>query len=194
MEQRTFNYSLKNIPVPSEQLYKKRLIEKVEDVTKSMRWKVHFFESGEKNPGKAHKSKFKSRKCPPQVKELESFENDLVDMVRNIKFRKITNPFQRQMYENMETIRTSNKSFIQADKTRHLYELDKKTHDKLLQENITKSYKKCSNNTYNEINSEAKQIATKLGIQDRTTTLAKKQAFIILKDHKENFMNTPKVG
>ena len=32
----------------------------------------------------------------------------------------------------------------------------------------TKSYKKCDNNTYNEINREAKQIATNLGIQDRT--------------------------
>ena len=32
----------------------------------------------------------------------------------------------------------------------------------------------------------------KLGIQDRTTTLTKKQAFITLKDLKENFMNPPK--
>ena len=49
-----------------------------------------------------------------------------------------------------------------------MYEMDKDTHDKLLHENITKSYKKCDNNTYNEINREAKQIATNLGIQDRT--------------------------
>ena len=65
-------------------------------------------------------------------------------------------------------------------------------HDKLLHENITKSYKNCDNNTYNKINREAKQIATNLGIQDRTTTLAKKQAFITMKDHKENFNNAPK--
>ena len=70
--------------------------------------------------------------------------------------------------------------------------MDKDTHDKLLHENITKSYKKCDNNTYNEINKKAKQIATNLGIQDRTTTLAKKQAFITMKDHKENFNNAPK--
>lgn len=68
-----------------------------------------------------------------------------------------------------------------------MYEMDKDTH-----ENITKSYKKCDNNTYNEINNEAKKIATKLGIQDRTTTLAKQQAFITLKDHKENFHSAPK--
>ena len=73
-----------------------------------------------------------------------------------------------------------------------MYEMDKDTHDKLLHENITKSYKKCDNNTYNEINREAKQKATSLGIQDRTTTLAKKQAFITMKDHKENFNNPPK--
>ena len=51
IEQGTFNYSLRNIPITSEKLYKKRLIEKLEDVTKRMRWKAHFFESGERNLG-----------------------------------------------------------------------------------------------------------------------------------------------
>lgn len=88
MEQRTFNYSLKNIPIPSEKLYKKLLIEKVEDVTKRMRWKAHFFEKGENSNDKQQKYGFKSRKCPPQIKDMESFESDLVEMTQNIKFRK----------------------------------------------------------------------------------------------------------
>ena len=68
----------------------------------------------------------------------------------------------------------------------------KDPHDNLLHENVTKSYKKCDNNTKNEINREAKQIATNLRIQDRSTTLAKTQDFITMKDHMENFNNAPK--
>ena len=60
------------------------------------------------------------------------------------------------MHEEMKTIRNSSKASMPADKTRNLCELDKKSHVKLLQENITKSYKKCSNNIYNEMNAEVK--------------------------------------
>ena len=41
------------------------------------------------------------------------------------------------------------------------------------------------------INQEAKAIATQLDIQDRTERIAEQQAFISLKDHKENFANNP---
>ena len=41
------------------------------------------------------------------------------------------------------------------------------------------------------INQEAKAIATQLNIQDRTERIAERQAFISLKDHKENFANNP---
>ena len=33
-------------------------------------------------------------KCPPQLKELIPFEDDLVDLVKNIKSRKVRNDFQ----------------------------------------------------------------------------------------------------
>lgn len=43
----------------------------------------------------------------------------------------------------------------------------------------------------NEINKELKDIATDLNISNRIETMARKQAFITLKDHKENFENNP---
>ena len=96
------------------------------------------------------------------------------------------------MNNDIKSVKNSKKAFIPADKTRNMYKMDKSQHDKLLQENITKTYKKSDTNKYNEINTEAKTIAIKLKIQDRATQLAKKQAFITLKDHKENFENAPK--
>ena len=61
-----------------------------------------------------------------------------------------------------------------------------------MNENITKTYKKANNKAYNKINIEAKNIAKKLEIGDRAECLAKTDAFITLKDHKENFENSPK--
>ena len=38
-----FNYSLKNIPVPSRTSYKLQIIDNIESVIERMRWKAHFF-------------------------------------------------------------------------------------------------------------------------------------------------------
>ena len=48
--------------------------------------------------------------------------------------------------------------------------------------NITKSYKQAPAQTYNDINNEAKDIAHPLELSDRMNCLAKKEAFITLKD------------
>ena len=134
-----------------------------------MRWKAHFFVKGDNNNGTQQKFGFKSRKCPPQIKDMESFESELVEMTQNIKFRKTKDTFQRTLNQDIKSVRSSNKAFFPADKTRNMYEIDKDTHDKLLHENITKSYKKFDNNTYNDINREAKEIATNQ--QSRTELL-----------------------
>ena len=56
---------------------------------------------------------------------------------------------------------------------------------------ITKSYKKALPETTQAIHKENKDIATKLGIDDRVDATASKDAFITLKDHKPNFANKP---
>ena len=58
-------------------------------------------------------------------------------------------------------------------------------------DNITSTYKKANTNTINTINNEAKDIATNLNIADRAERMAERQAFVTLKDHKDNFQNKP---
>ena len=60
----------------------------------------------------------------------------------------------------------------------------------LLNDNITKTYKKAKKNQFNEIN-KAKLITQKLSIDDHVKTNATKEAFITLKDYKDNFENKP---
>ena len=192
MEKLSFNYALKNIPLPSQKSYKTKLIEKVEQVIKRMRWKAAFLDKKEEELGRPEKFGFKTRTCPPQVKEMIPFENDLFDMIKRVKFREVNKDFQKQLNEDLQKIKSSDKVFIFADKTRNIYEVTKESHDKLLTENITKTYRKDTQNEYNNINEEAKEIAKKLKIDNRVEILAKKNAFITLKDHKNNFENAPK--
>ena len=73
-----------------------------------------------------------------------------------------------------------------------MHELSKDQYDKLLQDNITYTYRKTNDSIIKSFNKEANDIAVKIGIEDRIERMAKNQAFITLKDHKENFINNPK--
>ena len=73
-----------------------------------------------------------------------------------------------------------------------MYELSKDQYDKLLQNNITSTYRKANDSIIKSVNKEANDIAVNLGIEDRVERMAKNQAFITLKDHKDNFINNPK--
>ena len=161
MEPIRFNYSMKNIPIPSKNAYLKRLIEKVENVIKRMRWKAFFFERNEdedqdelndEQNNQDHKYGFRSRKCPPQIEVMEKFEDDLLEMVKNIKFRKVHDEFQDSLREDIKRINNSTKALIFADKTTNLYELEKTQCDNLLHNSITSTYKKADEKVIDDIN------------------------------------------
>ena len=65
--------------------------------------------------------------------------------------------------------------------------MSKYHHQRLLHDNITKTYQK----TEAPINLEAKTISTKLKISDRTKRIARTPAFVTLKGHKVNFLSNP---
>ena len=194
MDRTRFNYSMKNIPIPKKNNYIKILIEKVENVVKRMRWKAFFFDKDTDQDNESTDSNnygFKSRKCPPQNEEMDKFQTDLLEMVRSIEFRNVKDKFQDKLNEDINRINKSSKAFIPAVKTSNFYELNKEQHEKLLRDSITTTYKKADESSTRKIDLEAKRIATELGIADKTERIAKQQAFITLKDHKENFSNNP---
>ena len=134
---------MKNIPIPSRNSYLKKLIEKIESVIKRMRWKAFFFDNKTDDKDQdTDDSTFISRKCPPQNEDLDKFETDLLDMIKNIQFRKTHDEFQDQLNNDINRINHSTKAFIPADKTTNLYEVDKREHDKLLKSSTTATYKK----------------------------------------------------
>ena len=62
----------------------------------------------------------KSRRNPPQVKDLTEFEDDLVGIIKELKFCKVKNNFQKMLREDMKQVQTSNKTVTPADKTSNM--------------------------------------------------------------------------
>ena len=129
---------------------------------------------------------------PPYIKEIAEFEKDLWIMVESTKLENKKSNFQKKLQQEIKEIKKSKSLLIPADKTTNMYQMKTNEYKKLLKDNITSNYRKVDKNTINKINLEAKQIAEKLKIADRVETLNENDAFITLKDHKQNFKNDPK--
>ena len=113
-------------------------------------------------------------------------------MITAIKFRNYTNEFQEKMKKDIKMIKNDNRVIVKADKTSNLYKVQPEEYKKLLRDNITKSYETSSDKIIAEINDEAKEIATQLELDDRINIMPIKDAYITMKDHKENFNCKPK--
>ena len=96
---------------------------------------------------------------------MKPFEDDLLRMIENIQFRKVNDDFQSILKNDIKKIKDSTKMFITADKTRNLPEVEKTQYEKQLRDNITKNYKIADKHIYDDINEEAKKIASDLEIE-----------------------------
>lgn len=171
MERVTFNYSTKNIPVASKGVFTRQLIDKTEQFLRRMRWKAfHFL-----NPGQTADKEtfgFKTKNCPPVIEELRCFEEGMVQIIQNVEFKNMKCQFQKELNEDIKLIKNENRLFVKTDKSTNFYKLQATKYNQLLNDNITKTYKKADNNQLNKIDAEAKAITKKLGIDDRVEVTA----------------------
>ena len=72
------------MPVTTKRSYLLKLIEQIEMVIKRKCWKVIYCSM--KGSIKTETYGLKSQKTPPRINELAAFENDLIELVKNIKF------------------------------------------------------------------------------------------------------------
>ena len=166
MDRVRFDYSMKNIPIPKPQAYMTKLIEKTEDLIRRMRWKAHFFTNPQVSQEKKKTFGFKSTRSPPFIEELKEFEDKMLKLVSDIKFKE--NPrkssFQKKMSSDIrEKIRRSDDLLIKADKTSNFYRMKPENYEELLHNNITKTYKKIDDSLATSIKKKSKNIAENLG-------------------------------
>ena len=87
-----------------------------------MRWKAFFYEQGSnkyipKNYG------LKGLNFSPKLKEMESFENDFTNLLKNIKFCAVKNSFQQQLMKEIGTIKNIKETLTLADKIPNIYKV-----------------------------------------------------------------------
>ena len=120
-----------------------------------MRWKaIHFNDNDSTDSNIEDNTEWhglKSPCSPREVKELIPFENDLVELIKNIKFKKIRNTFQEKLKEDIKLIKDSHKTMAFADKTSNMYQLTKEQYGKLIVNSITSTYKKANSNIKKQI-------------------------------------------
>ena len=162
MKSHNFNYSLKNIPIPGNNSYRLLLIEKIESFLKRLRWKAHFFLKNEDIAVDIENTfGFKTKNTPPTCEELEKFEEELLNLVKTLKFKNTPSEFQNKLKKDVSDFNSNKNILVFADKTSNIYEVPPEQHEKLLLENITKTYKKAPKKLEKSINLEAKNIAKK---------------------------------
>ena len=191
MERKNLGYSMKNIPIPSKASYMKRMMEQVEKFVRRIRWKALFFEKPELMGKRKNTYGFKTNLAPPRMEHLEDFETDLYNLVSNVQYSSHRNEFQRKLAQDVKEINSSSNLLVPADKTTNLYSMSREAYQKLLSDNITKSYKKTDDATKQGIDVEARGIASELEIVDRMEVYAERPAFVTLKDHKDDFRSKP---
>ena len=118
---------------------------------------------------------------------MQAFENDLTDMVKNIKFTNHRDNFPKKIINDTKKIHNSNKIFVFDDKTTNLYSTNFDNYKKPASNKVMQIYKKTPEITMNHKNKEANEIATKLNIEYKINPIAEQPVFITIKDHKPNF-------
>ena len=64
---------------------------------------------------------FKNRKSAPIIDELKTFENRLIDIIKNIEFQTFTNDFQRELKNDLREATNHTDMIVKADKTVNFY-------------------------------------------------------------------------
>ena len=192
MEQVNFGYSLKNIPIPSNQEYLLELVSSVEIFISNLRWRsFHFLNPSNKESRETFG--LKTSNPAPYVKELKEFENSMHGLVKNVKFRRTTNNnLQTTLKTHMQEMKGDNRIYVAADKTTNYYKVSPEKYKEMMQKENTKEYKKAKESDLEKLNKEDKHIAEKLEIDDRLYAFTKRDSFITIKDHKDNFENNTK--
>ena len=192
MEKVVFGYSLKNISIPGKQEYVLRLTHSVSHFINRLRWRAFFF----LNPNEGGEGKetfgFKSLKPAPSIDGLKDFEGKLIDLIQSVETKRVKNEVQDTLRRDAEKVRNDEKLYISADKTTNFYKMDNHAYNDLLKKNVTNDYKKTHSDTVVKTNEKQIEIVTKLDLDDRVFATQKREAYITIKDHKDNYLNDTK--
>ena len=169
------------------------MIAKAPKFVHNAKWKAFFYLKPNSKPKSKQTYGFKSTSSAPYVPELKEFEGEFAKLVKNIQFGRSPNNFQKQLKQDENKIKAENRVFVKADKSTNYYKMEGNDYKKLVEKEVQKEYRKVNQEEIKNVESSQKAIVTKLELADRVFATTERQCFASLKDHKENFLNNPKV-
>ena len=189
MDSKTFEYSMKCIPIPSKQAYTNRLIAQLEKFLRRLRWHIYFYKNPQQKNNKSENFGFNSVNSPPADPDLKLFERDLKLMIKNLEFSSNIrmNDLQMKLLTDIKMLKKNDQMLVPADKTSNHYFLKPSDYDGMLRNEITKIYKSVDPKETASTNAEAKAICDWYGISDRVYKHSEKPPFLTIKDHKIDF-------
>ena len=134
---------------------------------------------------------FRTQKTPPQNTNLTQFEEDLYNMIVNVKFRRTNSEFQTKLDKDIKKIKSCKSLIVPGDKTTNFYEVRKDQYKKMMVDSLTTQYCKAGDNVLDKNNEKAATLARAVEIDDRTQCFSTEKCFLTLKDHKDNFNDKP---
>ena len=72
---------------------------------------------------------------------MAQFQNDLLLLIKSLKFKKVHNDFPMKWLNDIKEIEVSNLVFVSANKSRHIYTMPNYEYNKVFQDKITKNIK-----------------------------------------------------
>ena len=84
------------------------------------------------------------------------------------------------------------KQYVNVTSEEIFYKVTKDKYKDMMDQNITKDYKKGDKEIIDSVNKGDKQIAVDLELEDRIYAFSERDAFLTIKDHKPNYMNNTK--
>ena len=107
-------------------------------------------------------------------------EEVTIRIIQKITFKDTQSQFQKGLKEDIASVISDKHLLVKADKSTNFYKLDVPEYKRLLEVNVTKTYKKADKKQLSRIEDEGRIITKKLNIDDRVESTAMKEAFITL--------------
>ena len=108
-------------------------------------------------------------------------------LLGSVKYSKFQNELKKDLGEMIKL----EKVIVAADKSSNFYTCDIPDYKKLRNNNVQKEYRKSTSDAVNTVDKKSGEIAKGLKLDERMQKHSKKECFITLKDHKENFIARP---
>ena len=117
--------------------------------------------------------------------------SEFYSMLSNIEFKKIHNQTLNEIGITAKKIKNSSLAIVPADKSPNFYKMNIDDYSNLIKKSITSNYKKTKDETIASLNKRSAEICRNLEIDDRVEKYQSSSAYILLKDHKPNFLSKP---